>query len=193
MNLNALVHLDCGDILVHPESEMILRVTDIDAIEDPESENMSVAVKLIEKHGDVNYHAGNPNSWIFDKSYSLWLYADKESVDGPEMSTKNLITLEDLVLVSPKTAKTENVQNNLKPHKVTKPSSRRLTIGELRELSHLNNLDDLIDKAYDVLKESALKGDRKVCLSKDFDHTIQHFIDEGFEVVKRKHFTEIRW
>lgn len=106
-------HLKIGDVLVHPESNILLSVYAIEMRDDI----MSTELKVIgsSNNGKI-YHAGNKETRSLGLGSIYWFFNTKEDAKGKDFydSPDSLITLEDLVfkiIEDDETEETETIEN----------------------------------------------------------------------------------
>ena len=119
----------------------------------------------------------------------FWIYNREEDARAVEEEyLPYTITATELVLVK-----------SILQTKSTKPAIAELvrrypTIEDLRKLSEENDLGNLLDQAYVILKEQASLGERNANLQFEiFKRCIPHFKDEGFGVLEHCDLIEVRW
>lgn len=193
-----------GDILVHPESGMRLRVKEID-----NNRGALLPVRLsvvsIAKNGKT-YHAGDRACWTLDEETDIyWFYGSRKDAEEDGFDADNLlITLEDLVLETPKTiTKGESTEDDgfyEVPSKPTKGAIGKITdsckfpsIEMLRKISEENDFEKLLERAYVIMVAQASDGERRASLPEEFKRCIPHFVREGYEVTEHGRLIEVRW
>lgn len=172
--------VEIGDILVHPEYGLRFRVEGLDF----DCDLLPVQVRLLDEVDEhVKIHAGDP-FWEFSKGTSFWIFTTKDTVEEGEdddMSLDGIIVLEDLVRETPREYKRGSVA-------IDYP-----TVEDLRKLSEENNLQKLLDRAYNILVQQAKLGERFARLETEFKKCILHFESRGFQVSDQGSTIVISW
>ena len=170
--------VEIGDILIHPEYKLRFRVEGLDF---DSLKTLPVQVRLLDEVDEqVKIHAGN-SFWVFSKDTSFWIFATKDAVEEDEdMSLDGIIVLEDLEL--------ETREDQRGSVAIDYP-----TVDDLRQLSEVNNLQKLLDRAYSILVQQANLGERFARLEKEFKKCVKHFESKGFQVQDQGSTIVISW
>ena len=187
-----------NDILVHPESGMRFHVREVD-----NNMNVLLPVRLetitLTKNGKI-YHAGDRRNWTLrDETDTYWFYGSKKDAEDDGYDADNLlITLEDLVLETPKIDTDSEVpKKSIKGGigEVGKIGSvgKYPSIEELRKISEENDFQKLLERAYVIMVGQASDGERRASLPEIFNRCIPHFVREGYEVTEHGRLIEVRW
>lgn len=191
-----------GD-LVKDKFGNTFKVVDADKFEDFSDDCMHYNVELVIKHPDSPIRKAGGAAEFEKAGYYFWIYdtAEDAASRGVIVNDRQLLATE-LVLVqsvlqtkSTKTSKTgkSKIQKPAKPAKA-EISKRYPSIEDLQNISEENDLGNLLDQAYAILKEQASFGNRIADLNfEKFKRCIPHFEQEGFNVVENGQVIEIGW
>lgn len=170
--------VEIGDILVHPEYKLRFRVEGLDF---DAGDPLPVQVRLLDEVDErVKIHAGDP-FWEFSKGTSFWIFVTKDAVEeDDDMSLDGIIVLEDLVR--------ETREDQRGSVAIDYP-----TVEDLQKLSEENNLQKLLDRAYNILVQQAKLGERFARLETEFKKCILHFERRGFQVSDQGSTIVISW
>ena len=203
-----------GD-LVKDKFGNIFEVVDADKFEDFSDDCMHYNVGLVIKHPDSPIRKAGGAAEFDEIGYHFWIYdtAEDAASRGVIVNDSQLLATE-LVLVqsvlqtkSTKTSKTSKTSKSKiqKPTKPAKPANsakadraeiakRYPSIEDLQKMSEENDLGNLLDQAYAILKEQASFGNRIADLNfEKFKRCIPHFEQEGFDVTEHGMLIEVRW
>lgn len=194
-----------GD-LVKDKFGNTFKVVDTDKFEDFGDVYMHYNVELVIKHPDSPIRKAGGAAEFEEVGYYYWIYdtAEDAASRGVIVNDRQLVATE-LVLVqsvlqtkSTKTGKTgkSKIQKPVKPAKPAKAeiAKRYPSIEDLQKISEENDLGNLLDQAYEILKEQALQGERRSNLEAEkFKRCIPHFEREGFGITERGMLIEVRW
>ncbi len=191
-----------GD-LVKDKFGNTFKVVDADKFEDFSDDCMHYNVELVIKHPDSPIRKAGGAAEFEKAGYYFWIYdtAEDAASRGVIVNDRQLLATE-LVLVqsvlqtkSTKTSKTgkSKIQKPAKPAKA-EISKRYPSIEDLQNISEENDLGNLLDQAYEILKEQARFGNQIADLNfEKFKRCIPHFEREGFNVVENGQVIEIGW
>lgn len=194
-----------GD-LVKDKFGNIFEVVDADKFEDFSDDCMHYNVGLVIKHPDSPIRKAGGAAEFDEIGHFFWIYdtAEDAASRGVIVNDRQIVATE-LVLVqsvlqtkSTKTSKTgkSKIQKPAKPAKAEKAeiAKRYPSIEDLQNISEENDLGNLLDQAYAILKEQASFGNRIADLNfEKFKRCIPHFEQEGFNVVENGQVIEIGW
>lgn len=179
-----------GD-LVKDKFGNTFKVVDADKFEDFSDDCMHYNVELVIKHPDSPIRKAGGAA------------EDAESrgviVNGRQLLATELVLVQSVLQTkSTKTSKTgkSKIQKPAKPAKAEKAeiAKRYPSIEDLQNISEENDLGNLLDQAYAILKEQASFGNRIADLNfEKFKRCIPHFEQEGFNVVENGQVIEIGW
>lgn len=197
-----------GD-LVKDKFGNIFEVVDADKFEDFSDDCMHYNVVLVIKHPDSPIRKAGGAAEFDEIGHFFWIYdtAEDAASRGVIVNDRQIVATE-LVLVqsvlqtkSTKTSKTgkSKIQKPVKPVKPAKPAKAEIakrypSIEDLQKISEENDLGNLLDQAYEILKEQARFGNQIADLNfEKFKRCIPHFEREGFNVVENGQVIEIGW
>lgn len=200
-----------GD-LVEDKFGNIFRIQDVERFKEEDEEEVS--------HYNVELVTKQPNSPIrltgsfaeFDEiGHNFWIYdtAEDAAARGVMVTDRQILATElvltQSVLQTKPTKSKSKIQKPVKPAKLansakadraelTRRESRYPSIKDLQKMSEENDLGNLLDQAYTILKEQASFGNRIADLNfEKFKRCIPHFEQEGFDVTERGTLIMIRW
>ena len=163
---------------------------------------MGYRLKIIEKNpSDPTRMVGNVSGFHCDDK-SMWIYNTRDDAVNDEVVVTDahifateleLYDAED-VLDEPKSK--SKIQKPATPAKAEKAeiTKRYPSIEDLQKISEENDLGNLLDQAYEILKEQASFGERNANLNfEKFKRCIPHFEREGFEITEHGTLIEVRW
>lgn len=200
-----------GD-LVKDKFGNTFKVVDADKFEDFSDDCMHYNVELVIKHPDSPIRKAGGAAEFEKAGYYFWIYdtAEDAASRGVIVNDRQLLATE-LVLVQSvlqtKSTKSDKskIQKPVKPVKPAKPAKpakaekaeiakRYPSIEDLQKISEENDLGNLLDQAYEILKEQARFGNQIADLNfEKFKRCIPHFEREGFNVVENGQVIEIGW
>lgn len=151
---------------------------------------MGYRVKIIEKNpSSPTRMVGNVSGFHCDDK-CMWIYNTEEDAVSDEVVVTDAhifateLSLYDEFDVSSDSAKAE----------IAKRESRYPSIEDLQKISEENDLGNLLDQAYKILKEQASLGERRSNLEAEtFKRCIPHFEREGFDITEHGTLIEVRW
>ena len=196
-----------GD-LVEDKFGNIFRIQDVERFKEEDEEEVS--------HYNVELVTKQPNSPIrltgslaeFDEiGHNFWIYdtAEDAAARGVMVTDRQLLATELVLTQSALQTNQVKIQKPVKPAKpansakadraeIAKLESRYPSIEDLQKMSEENDLGNLLDQAYAILKEQAGFGNRIADLNfEKFKRCIPHFEQEGFNVVENGQVIEIGW
>ena len=197
-----------GD-LVEDKFGNIFRIQDVERFKEEDDEEVS--------HYNVELVTKQPNSPIrltgsfaeFDEiGHNFWIYdtAEDAAARGVMVTDRQILATElvltQSVLQTKPTELKSKIQKPVKPAnsakadrtEIAKRESRYPSIEDLQKMSEENDLGNLLDQAYAILKEQAGFGNRIADLNfEKFKRCIPHFEKEGFNVVENGQVIEIGW
>lgn len=153
--------------------------------------NMGYRLKLVIKNPQSPVREVRDNVKFVEEGSKFWVYNREEDARAVEEYNPYTITASELVLVR-SVLQTKPVN----PATLAKAElTRRFpSIEDLQKMSEENDLGNLLDQAYAILKEQASLGERRSNLEADkFKRCIPHFEQEGFNVVENGQVIEICW
>ena len=154
---------------------------------------MGYRVKIIEKNpSSPTRMVGNVSGFHSDDK-CMWIYNTREDAVSDEVVvTEAHIFATELELYDEfdKFDHSDNSANSAK----AEISKRYPSIEDLQKISEENDLGNLLDQAYKILKEQASFGERAANLNfEKFKRCIPHFEREGFEITEHGTLIEVRW
>lgn len=168
----------------------------------PGYDKMGYRLKLIGNSTSSSVRMAGNVAGFYNTGEVLWIYNTKEDAELEEIRVTEdhlfateleLYDTED-VLDEPKSkSKIQNPANSAKAE-ITKRESRYPSIEDLQKISEENDLGNLLDQAYKILKEQASLGERAANLNfEKFKRCIPHFEREGFDITEHGTLIEVRW
>lgn len=167
--------------LVKDKFGNIYKIKDIDDAGNPD--NMRYKLALFERNSDSPVRKVGNVSGFYSDDKCAWIYNTfRDAINDEVLVTEDHIFATELELVKPaKLAKAEIVK-------------RYPSIEDLQKISEENDLGNLLDQAYEILKERASLGERRSNLEVEtFKRCIPHFEREGFEITEHGTLIEVRW
>lgn len=194
-----------GD-LVKDKFGNTFKVVDADKFEDFSDDCMHYNVELVIKHPDSPIRKAGGAAEFDEIGHNFWIYdtAEDAASRGVIVNDRQLLATE-LVLVQSvlqtKSTKSDKskIQKPVKPVKPAKPAKAEIakrypSIEDLQNISEENDLGNLLDQAYEILKEQARFGERNANLQfEKFKRCIPHFEREGFGILEHGMLIEVRW
>ena len=194
-----------GD-LVKDKFGNTFKVVDADKFEDFGDDCMHYNVELVIKHPDSPIRKAGGAAEFDEIGHYFWIYdtAEDAASRGVIVNDRQLLAAE-LVLVqsvlqtkSTKTSKNgkSKIQKPAKPAKPAKAeiAKRYPSIEDLQKISEENDLGNLLDQAYTILKEQASLGERNANLNfEKFKRCIPHLEREGFGILEHGMLIEVSW
>lgn len=156
--------------------------------------NMGYRLKLVIKNRQSPIREVHDNIKFVQEGSIFWVYNREEDARAVNENNPYTITASELVLVrSILQTRSTKPANSVVPAKA-ELTRRYPSIEELQTMSEENDLGNLLDKAYAILKEQASLGNRIADLNfEKFKRCIPHFEQEGFNVVENGQVIEIGW
>lgn len=194
-----------GD-LVKDKFGNTFKVVDADKFEDFSDDCMHYNVELVIKQPDSPIRKAGGAAEFEKAGCYFWIYdtAEDAASRGVIVNDRQLLATE-LVLVQSvlQTKSTKSDKSKIqKPVKPATPATlakaeltrRYPSIEDLQKMSEENDLGNLLDQAYAILKEQASLGERRSNLEADkFKRCIPHFEQEGFDVTEHGMLIEVSW
>lgn len=157
-----------------------------------EYDEMGYLLKLIDKAPNTRDREVGDGAVFHREGDEYWIYNTKADIrDEDYVVTPETIVATELVLFE----KSEDAEetNDAKPAKA-ELTRRYPSIEDLQKMSEENDLGNLLDQAYEILKEQASLGERNANLQfEKFKRCIPHFEGEGFDVLEHGTLIEVRW
>nr|DAT33013.1 MAG TPA: hypothetical protein [Caudoviricetes sp.] len=159
--------------------------------------NMGYRLKLVTKNPQSPIREVHDNVKFVEEGIKFWVFNREEDARAVEEYNPYTITASELVLVR-SVLQTKPV-NPATPANSAKADRAKLTrrypsIEDLQKMSEENDLGNLLDQAYSILKEQASLGERRSNLEAEkFKRCIPHFEREGFEITERGMLIEVQW
>lgn len=172
-----------GD-LVEDKFGNIFKVASIDDAGNPD--NMCYKVALVERNSDSPVRCVGSLATFNRTGACFWIYNTLEDAKrGMSIIPEYHLLATELELVKP--AKAEKAE-------IAKRESHYPSIEDLQKISEENDLGNLLDQAYKILKEQASFGERAANLNfEKFKRCIPHFEREGFDITEHGTLIEVRW
>lgn len=180
-----------GD-LVKDKFSNLFKIIDTERFKEGDDENMHYHIELANKHPNSPERVADMYAKFNDPGVSYWVYdteeaaiTDEVAVNGHYLYATELVLVQSaLQMKSAKSAKAEKVE-------IVK---RYPSIEDLQKISEENDLGNLLDQAYKILKEQASLGERRSNLEAEtFKRCIPHFEREGFDITEHGTLIEVRW
>lgn len=177
-----------GD-LVKDKFGNTFKVVDANKFEDFGDDCMHYNVELVIKQPSSPIRKAGGAAEFEEVGYYYWIYdtAEDAASRGVIVNDRQLLATE-LVLV-------QSVLQTKPAKPATAEIAKRYpSIEDLQKMSEENDLGNLLDQAYKILKERASFGNRIADLNfEKFKRCIPHFEREGFNVVENEQVIEIGW
>lgn len=159
--------------------------------------NMGYRLKLVTKNPQSPIREVHDNVKFVEEGIKFWVFNREEDARAVEEYNPYTITASELVLVrsvlQTKPATPATLANSAKADRA-EITRRYPSIEDLQKMSEENDLGNLLDQAYAILKEQASLGERNANLNfEKFKRCIPHFEREGFNVVENGQVIEICW
>lgn len=152
--------------------------------------NMGYRLKLVTKNPQSPIREVHDNIKFLQEGNKYWIYNREEDARAVNEYNPYTIIASELVLVK-SVLQTKPTKPVLTKAELTR---RYPTIEDLQKMSEENDLGNLLDQAYAILKEQASLGERNANLQfEKFKRCIPHFESEGFEVLEHGDLIEVRW
>lgn len=154
--------------------------------------NMGYRLKLVTKNPQSPIREVHDDDVKFvEEGSKFWVYNREEDARAVKEYNPYTITASELVLV--RSALQTNPATPATPAKA-EITRRYPSIEDLQKMSEENDLGNLLDQAYAILKEQASLGERHSNLEAEkFKRCIPHFECEGFGVLEHGELIEVRW
>lgn len=153
--------------------------------------NMGYRLKLVTKNPQSPIREVHDNVKFVEEGIKFWVFNREEDARDVKEYNPYTITASELVLV-----RSVLQAKPAKPATLAKVELTRRypSIEDLQKMSEENDLGNLLDQAYTILKEQASFGNRNANLEAEkFKRCIPHFEREGFNVVENEQVIEIGW
>ena len=150
--------------------------------------NMGYRLKLVTKNPHSPIREVHDNVKFVEEGIKFWVFNREEDARDVKEYNPYTITASELVLV-----------RSALQTKPAKPAKAEITrrypsIEDLQKMSEENDLGNLLDQAYTILKEQASFGNRNASLEAEkFKRCIPHFEQEGFGILEHGMLIEVRW
>ena len=185
MNESEIPMFNKGDI-VKDKFGNIFKIIDTAPFKEGDDDNMHYHIELANKHPNSPERMAGMYAKFNDLGVSYWVYdteeaaiADEVAVNGHYLYATELVLVQSVLQTKP--AKAEI-------------SKRYPSIEDLQKMSEENDLGNLLDQAYKILKEQASLGERHSNLEAEtFKRCVPHFEREGFEITEHGTLIEVRW
>lgn len=155
-------------------------------------DNMHYHIELANKHPNSPERMASMYAKFNDPGVSYWVYDTEEAAIADEVAVNgHYLYATELVLVQ-----SVFQMKSAKPAKAEKAeiAKRYPSIEDLQKISEENDLGNLLDQAYKILKEQASLGERRSNLEAEtFKRCIPHFEREGFDITEHGTLIEVRW
>ena len=177
-----------GD-LVKDKFSNFFKIIDTERFKEGDDNNMHYHIELANKHPNSPERMAGMYAKFNDPGVSYWVYdteeaaiADEVAVNGHYLYATELVLVQSVLQTKP--AKAEKAEI----------SKRYPSIEDLQKISEENDLGNLLDQAYEILKEQASLGKRRSNLEAEtFKRCIPHFEREGFDITEHGTLIEVRW
>lgn len=177
-----------GD-LVRDKFSNLFKIIDTTPFKEGDDDNMHFHIELANKHPNspermasmyAKFNVPGVSYWVYDTEEAA--IADEVAVNGHYLYATELVLVQSaLQMKSAKPAKADIVK-------------RYPSIEDLQKISEENDLGNLLDRAYKILKEQASLGERHSNLEAEtFKRCIPHFEREGFDITEHGTLIEVRW
>nr|DAJ72966.1 MAG TPA: hypothetical protein [Caudoviricetes sp.]DAX96179.1 MAG TPA: hypothetical protein [Bacteriophage sp.] len=153
--------------------------------------NMGYRLKLVTKNPQSPIREVHDNVKFVEEGIKFWVFNREEDARDVKEYNPYTITASELVLVRSVLQTKPATPATLAKAELTR---RYPSIEDLQKMSEENDLGNLLDQAYTILKEQASLGERNANLEADkFKRCIPHFECEGFGVLEHGELIEVRW
>ena len=177
-----------GD-LVKDKFSNLFKIIDTARFKEGDDDNMHYHIELANKHPNSPERMAGMYAKFNDPGVSYWVYDTEEAAIADEVAVNgHYLYATELVLVQSAL--------QMKPAKAEKADivKRYPSIEDLQKISEENDLGNLLDQAYKILKEQASLGERRSNLEAEtFKRCIPHFEREGFDITEHGTLIEVRW
>nr|DAV09845.1 MAG TPA: hypothetical protein [Caudoviricetes sp.] len=153
--------------------------------------NMGYRLKLVTKNPQSPIREVHDNVKFVEEGIKFWVFNREEDARDVKEYNPYTITASELVLVRSVLQTKPATPATLAKAELTR---RYPSIEDLQKMSEENDLGNLLDQAYAILKEQASLGERHSNLEAEkFKRCIPHFEREGFGVLEHGELIEVRW
>lgn len=154
-------------------------------------DNMGYRLKLVTKNPQSPVREVHDNVKFVEEGSKFWVYNREEDARAVKEYNPYTITASELVMVrSVLQTKPAKPANSAK----AELARRYPSIEDLQKMSEENDLGNLLDQAYTILKEQASLGERNANLQfETFKRCIPHFEQEGYDITEHGMLIEVRW
>lgn len=168
----------------------------------PGYDKMGYRLKLIGNSNSSSVRMAGNVAGFYNVGEVLWIYNTEEDAVLEEIRvTEDHLFATELELYDAEDVLDESkskskIQKPAKAEKaeIAKRESRYPSIEDLQKISEENDLGNLLDQAYKILKEQASLGERTANLNfEKFKRCIPHFEREGFDITEHGTLIEVRW
>lgn len=150
--------------------------------------NMGYRLKLVTKNPQSPIREVHDNVKFVEEGIKFWVFNREEDARAVKEYNPYTITASELVLVR------SALQTTPATPAKAELTRRYPSIEDLQKMSEENDLGNLLDQAYAILKEQASLGERHSNLEAEkFKRCIPHFEQEGFGVLEHGELIEVRW
>lgn len=153
--------------------------------------NMGYRLKLVTKNPQSPIREVRDNVKFVEEGIKFWVFNREEDARDVKEYNPYTITASELVLVRSVLQTKPATPATLAKAEIAK---RYPSIEDLQKISEENDIGNLLDQAYAILKEQASFGERNANLNfEKFKRCIPHFEQEGFGVLEHGELIEVRW
>lgn len=153
--------------------------------------NMGYRLKLVTKNPQSPIREVHDDVKFVVEGIKFWVFNREEDARAVEEYNPYTITASELVLVGSVLQTKPATPATLAKAELTR---RYPSIEDLQKMSEENDLGNLLDQAYAILKEQASLGERRSNLEAEkFKRCIPHFEQEGFDVTEHGMLIEVSW
>lgn len=191
MDLNALVHLDCGDFLVDRETGVKFKVVMQDEIFVPAPlkitmmEDYPEGIKTVASHNDrETFRREGDIFWVYANSQKAYESSNLTKFEIDDIyQNMHILTCENLVKLSDWDDSRKHEEQDELP-----------TIEEIRELTRVNNLEVKLKEAFKEIVKQAKLGKNQVLVDfEGFKVISSDLKTRGFETQKTNDKLVISW
>ena len=153
--------------------------------------NKGYRLKLVTKNPQSPIREVHDDVKFVEEGIKFWVFNREEDARAVKEYNPYTITASELVLVRSALQTKHATPATLAKAELTR---RYPSIEDLQKMSEENDLGNLLDQAYAILKEQASLGERNANLNfEKFKRCIPHFECEGFNVAENGQVIEIGW
>ena len=177
-----------GD-LVKDKFSNLFKIIDVERFKEDSEDDMHYYLELANKHPNSPERMASMYAKFDEIGRSFWVYDTEEAAMANEVAVNgHYLYATELVLVQ-----SALQMKSAKPAKA-ETFKRYPSIEDLQKMSEENDLGNLLDQAYKILKEQASLGERNTNLNfEKFKPCIPHFEREGFDITEHGTLIEVRW